>query len=69
MLFPFLKPSADLPRHTADERHHVDVHGNPVRQRLRPDRFRKGVARGPSTATKISARRTSPVAPSITAMV
>ena len=37
----------DLPRHPADERQHVDVHGNPVRQRLRPDRFRKDVAGGP----------------------
>ena len=37
----------DLTRHPGDERQHVDVHGNPVRQRLRPARFRKGVAGGP----------------------
>ena len=36
----------DLSRHPADERQHVDVHGNPVRQRLRPVRFCKRVARG-----------------------
>ena len=36
----------DLPGHAADERQHGDVRGNPVRQRLRPDRLRKGVAGG-----------------------
>jgi len=43
---PGNKIAHDLPRHPGDERQHVDVHGNPVRQRLRPARFRKGIAGG-----------------------